>query len=307
MTRVGTFAQSQVLTSELLRLNQQQFRTQQQIATGKVAQTFQEIPQDTTALLSAKGVEAKLTLYSRTSEEVKNRLELQDIQLTALAGFADDLRQSMTSAVATDSGIVTMEELDNVFRGAVNILNSQLDGKFLYGGTRTDTRPVTSDSLETLRLAASADDLFVNNSLKASAQIDDHASVEYGVLADELGGNLFAAIKRIAEFNAGPNGPFADTLTPAQKTYLESELATLRTISQGIESEVASNGLKLAEIDTTIDRHKTGDIFIKGLISDIEDVDLAEAVSRLNNDQLAVEASTRVLAQLGRLSLLDFI
>jgi flagellar hook-associated protein 3 FlgL len=42
-------------------------------------------------------------------------------------------------------------------------------------------------------------------------------------------------------------------------------------------------------------------------IGDIEDVNLAEAITRLNQDQVAVEAAGRMIAQLDQLSLLNFL
>ena len=41
--------------------------------------------------------------------------------------------------------------------------------------------------------------------------------------------------------------------------------------------------------------------------ADIEDADMGEAISRLQQDDLALDVSFRMLAQLSRVSLLDFI
>ena len=46
---------------------------------------------------------------------------------------------------------------------------------------------------------------------------------------------------------------------------------------------------------------------VTGVISDIEDVDMASAVTRLNGDQTALQASYKVMAQLSQLSLLNFL
>jgi flagellar hook-associated protein 3 FlgL len=42
-------------------------------------------------------------------------------------------------------------------------------------------------------------------------------------------------------------------------------------------------------------------------IGDIEDVDLAEAVARLNRDQVAAEASGRMIAQISETNLLKYL
>ncbi len=42
-------------------------------------------------------------------------------------------------------------------------------------------------------------------------------------------------------------------------------------------------------------------------IGDIEDADLATAVSKLNDDQVAIQASGKMIASLNQLSLLNFM
>ncbi len=307
MTRVSTFVRSQTLTADLLRLNQQQFTTQKQITSGKVADQFADIPRDTNSLLAARGVEARIDLYKRAADETRVRVELQDTHLTEIGANADELREAVTRAVALGNAGTLIAEVTAAFENTVDLLNSDFNGKFLYGGGRTDQPPVTSDSLADLVAATAASDLFANNTLKPSVQVDDKVTVEYGVLADEVGQELFDLIKRIADFDVGPDGPFGDQLTPAQETFLNSELANLTTVTRNINLEIAHNGINQQQLERVIERHETGDLFIKTLISGIEDVDLAEAITRLNNEQVALEATTRVLADLGRLSLLDFI
>jgi flagellar hook-associated protein 3 FlgL len=46
---------------------------------------------------------------------------------------------------------------------------------------------------------------------------------------------------------------------------------------------------------------------LEKLVSDIEDVDMTQAISNLQNDQTALQASYRVLAQVNRVSLNDYL
>ena len=48
-------------------------------------------------------------------------------------------------------------------------------------------------------------------------------------------------------------------------------------------------------------------LLVKQFIADIENINVAEAITRLNNDQTALEASFKVFSQLNSLSLLNFI
>ena len=73
---------------------------------------------------------------------------------------------------------------------------------------------------------------------------------------------------------------------------------------RGIEAE---NGVRMQELDKIMMRQSGDLVFWRSYISDIEDVDIGEAIAKLNNDRTALEASTQVVARLSRVSLLDFI
>lgn len=308
MTRVSDHARSQLMLNQLLRLQQQSFETERQVSTGKKAQYYKDIPKDTGVLLSAKAFEARTEQYQETGLQVLGRLDLQNVQLQSLADAADDLRQTVLDSVSIGSGIGLMAQVTQIYETAVGILNTQVDGKYIYSGTRSDTPPVNAPNIADLIAAPSAAAVFDNNDLKQSVRIDDGVVVEFGVLASDIATDLFNAIKQIADYDAnGATGPFQNTLTGAQRTFLQGEVANLRQVANVVTQDVAANGALYRQVQGTLDRHESTDIYLKGFISDIEDVDVAEAITRLNQNQVATEASMELLSRIGRLSLLDFI
>lgn len=307
MTRIASFVQHQALLAELLRSNQNVFKTQMQITTGKVATHYKDIARDTGVLLSAKRVELRTEQFQRTNRELVGRLEHQNVVLEQITAATQGLREAVLNAVSLDSGAALMESVDSAFRQAVSVLNSQLDGRYVFGGTRVEQPPLNAGSLADLMAAPAIADVFGNNTRRLSVEIDDGRMLDYSFLADEVGQELLGIVKRMAEFNAGPNGPFGETLTSAQRGFLVSEIPNLKTAAENLNIVVARNGRFQAEVDDVIAQHESTNIFVKSFISDIEDVDLAEAVSRLTQDQVATEAAARVLSGLRQLSLLDFI
>lgn len=307
MTRITDYNQHMTMISHLMRASEEQSATEQQIATGKKVNSFADIPGDTGVLLSAKRVEANLDQFTRTATEVMNRLNVQDVQLRELETAGGDLRQLVTQAIATGSGLNFGEELEGIFTRVVNILNASVDGKYLYAGTRTDVPPVNVGSLDELVALASVDDAFENNGLKRSVAIDEGEVVEFGVLAKDLARDLFQQMADIKAFNDGVNGPINNTLTPTQENYLKSTIPNIISINTGITSHVALNGRMMNTVEDALIRHEEETVYIKDFIGSIEDVDLSEAVSRLSLNQMQTEATARVISQLSRISLLDFL
>ena len=186
MTRVTEYNQHMNMVSYLMRAAEEQARTEEQVSSGKKVSSFADIPGDTGVLLSARKVEANLEQFTRTANEVQSRLGMQDIQMREMEAVHDDVRQLMTQFVATGSVMNFDEELEGLFQRLVNLLNSTLDGQYIYAGTRTDTPPVNVNTLADLVALPSVADAFDNNTLKRSVNIDDNETVEFGFLASDL-------------------------------------------------------------------------------------------------------------------------
>ncbi len=307
MTRIATLSQQQTLLSELLKTNARTFQTQLQVSTGKVGQTYKDLAKDTGVLLSAKRVETRIAQFQKTVTELGGRLENQNVQLEQIASSAGQLRQNVLDALSLNSGLGLMEAVDGVFRQALSGLNAQVDGSYIFAGSRGNTAPVNISSLADLSAAPSASTIFTNDQQRRGVEIDTGQTLNYTFLADEIGEPLMTALKSIADFNAGVDGPFSDQLTPQQQAFLQGILPTLKTVSQDLNNIVARNGQYQQQVESVTEVHEQTSVFIKGFISDIEDVDMADAVSRLNQDQVASQAATYILSQLQTISLLNFL
>lgn len=307
MTRIADLNQHTTMVSYLMRAADQEAKTQEQIASGKKVTTFADLPGDTGVLMSAKRTEANLTQYTRTANEVLNRVGLQDIQMREMEQVSDDIRQLFTQTVATGTAANFEQELDGLFERFVSLLNSSADGKYIYSGTRTDTPPVNIKNLADLGALASVSDAFDNNTLKQSVNIDDNEKVEFGFLASDMATDIFQTLKDVM---ADVNAPFDGTLTTAQYNFLKGEIGRpggLIDSASGMTSFTAANGRVARQVESAVIRHEESQTFIKTFIGHIEDVDLADAVSRLTMNQLQTQATAKVVSQLTRISLLDYI
>lgn len=307
MTRISDFNQNSTMVSHLMRAAETEANTQEQIASGKKVKTFADLPGDTGVLMSAKRTEANLQQYSRTSNEVLNRLGLQDIQMREMEQVTDDIRQLFTQTVATGTAVGFEEELDGIFQRFVSLLNSSVDGKYIYSGTRTDTPPVNISNLADLAGLASVSDAFDNNTLKQSVNIDENENVEFSFLASDMATGVFQTLKDVM---ANVNAPFSGSLSTAQYDFLQGEIGRpggLIDNASAMTSYTASNGRVASQVESAVVRHEESETFIKTFIGNIEDVDLAEAVSRLTMNQLQTQATAKVVSQLTRISLLDYI
>ena len=291
-----------------LHANQQKVaKAQTQITTGKEADAYSYFARDTSTLLGAKTLQSQNEGYINASHHIKRNLDANDVQLNAITASGEKVRDDILSALAQGKTYALMEILEESYGAITSSLNTNIGGVYIFGGARTDRPPVNGTTIADLQAAPAVNDLFDNDQNKARAKTNVNVEFEYGLLADDIGAELFSVYKAIADFNSGPSGPLVDELDATQRAFLEGELANLDQAIDTVRTMTARNGTRQANLDNIIEEHDIQENFLAGFISDLEDVDMAEAIARLNKDQVALQASYRISSELYDLSLLDFI
>lgn len=316
MTRISTYGQSQLLIQAMLRNNEQLAKSQQQVATGKQAQSYAELGRNVSALLGARNTGERLDSWMNGNRQVEQKLELYNTTLGETASVAEDVRQDMIQAVNLNSSVGFMEKLQSNISRLASLMKTTYNGNYIFSGSRTDTPPVSIDNATDLLALASPYDAFQNDTLKTTANIDENQQMTYGVVANEVAGPLLELMSRIAQYNDGtlpsgaagaPAGAFTDPLSNNQRDFLIGEFDRAQQALQTTRGAEAENGVKLARIDKVITRQSDDLVFTKRFISDIEDADIAEAITKLQSDQTALTAAQNVVARLSDNTLLNFL
>ena len=307
MTRVSSFGHTQTMISDLLRNQAQMFSDQQQVNTGKKSPDYKGIADQTVTLLGAKSVQSRLNEYTQTGKQVGSVLDIYDNSIGVLDTVTNDLKQTLTQSLANEEVYGLSESLSQGLNSAVTALNTQVSGKYIFGGTRTDAPPVTVQSASDLQALATSSDAFQNNNQKPVAQVDEGAAMQYGITASDVAGPLMNVLKAIADFNAGPNGPIDGKLTATQKSFIQTQLGNLESARRTVLNSQVENGVRQQRLSAIQTQHETTGNVMTGLISDIEDADMAKAVTNLNNDQTALQASYQIMSKLSQLSLMNYL
>ncbi|MFQ5533715.1 MAG: flagellin [Sphingomonadales bacterium] len=307
MPRVSSFGLNQVLIADLQRNQGRVAKGQQQINSGKVTDQYRGLSREVETLLGAKSLRTRNFNHLDVIAEMNGRLEFNNLHLVSMFEQMETLRSRILSAIANEETAGLTEELNQSLLSVVGSLNSKVGDVFLFGGTRTDVAPVTVSSLSELEAAPSAASVFQNSQTKPAARIDEAITMEFGLLANEIGEPLLDVLRDISLFNNGASGPLDGALNATQRTFLESMLPKLEAATQNLSGITTVNGVRLNRLEVIRDRVETNVSFLSTFISDIEDTDMTEAILNLNADQSALDASFSALSTLFDVSLLNFI
>ena len=314
--RIGSYGQNQLLVNQMLNQQSAMADTQQQVSTGYKSSDYQGIANDAASLLSSQAMQTSTQSYIDNNTKLTLKLQTYDTTLQGVASTADSLRQAVTEALSNNSGTGLMDTVKSLLQQATSQLNTKIDGQYIFGGTRTDTTPVnTTDPTALEAMAEPPSAAFSNNQTKAQAQVDDNTTMTYGQLASDVGQPLLQSIQRLLKFDAGtlPSGAtgtassFGSPLTQSQRDFLTNELSQMQTNSNDLNAKVAQNGVLQSELQKVQTRQTTEVNTMKTFISGIQDADMASAITKLNQQQLSLQASYNVLSTLNKLSLVNFL
>jgi flagellar hook-associated protein 3 FlgL len=305
--RIGSSASAQFMLAQIQKAQAAVDTSTRQVATGKVSDSYSGYADKTAAMEVARSAAAHSDANIATAQQASARLDLQDAQLSQLASLMENVRQTITKAAADQDATSFMTQMQGYFDQAVEILNSKDANGYIFAGDRNQTAPVTVTSLSDLAALPSVAQAFANGTVKSSVRIGDTQTVQVGLLASDLGTQLFSLFQQVSQFDSGGNGPFDTKTSPAQQSFLESKIQDAATVVTQLNSQSAANGIRYQMVQDTLTRLQATSVVYKNFVSNIEDVDVAAALTKLNQTQIALQGTFQVAATMNQISLLNYL
>ena len=326
MDRISTFNSYSSVINNLMNNEIQQSQLAQQVSTTLVATDLKGFGVNAEALTAAQTVKTKVDSYVANSTALSAKLDAQNLALTQVSDAGTGARTAIANALATGSGQGLMSSLQSYFGQAAAGLNSQYNGAYLFAGGRTDTAPVPTQQMSDLvttptvppaapwtpttwspNPATTYNNVFQNDQLTSSTQLDESTTIQTGILASNAGGSLFNAFAQIEDYQQSSGDPINGQLDAAQTAFLTGMLQTFDSANQDLTATTADNGLNQAQVSQSQTTQTDRQTSLEGMISGITNVDMAQTSSQLAQVQTAIQASAKIFSSLQTYSLLNFL
>jgi flagellar hook-associated protein 3 FlgL len=312
VTPVSTQNSYSVILQDLIGSQNRELTAQQQVSTGKKGDDLTAFGDQTSNLVATNTVKARVDGLVAQLNNLQVKLNFQQTALGQISDVAANLKQTMMNALASGQGDGIMSDLNSYFSQAVEALNTQYGGDYLFSGGQTQTQPFTATDLTQLVSAPPAPNppiagFFQNGNLTPNNRIDDQTTISTGFLASSVGQQLMQVFQDLETFQQGASGNFGGQLTQTQQNFLQAEVASIDGVVSATTDTTAQGGdiQKRVEDATTAqtDRQTT----LTNVLGDITDVNMAKAASDLSQAQTAVQASAQVFLALRGMSLLNYL
>lgn len=337
---VATNAHNTALRLRLLEVQAEMTKTQIQVSTGKKSDLYSGLRSDTRTSISLTVSKSTTETYKQNINVARTRTDTMQTVLKRINDIAVELKNAAieaSSVPVTATGTstqVTKLLAQERLREIASLLNTEVDGRYLFSGFEIDTPPMINpgaigtagtplDDVAALappldNTAASGTTRYTNittylNTIanyytgdvgagQVAVRIDDGTDVAYGVRGDDSSiRTVMRGIYALAttDLTTAGEGGYRQILDLAMDD-LDAGQAQVTQVS-------AVLGVRQATMDETFERHSNFLVTLTGQISDVEDVDAAESLSRMTLLQTNLEASYRLLASTRDLTLASFL
>lgn len=302
MTRVANFAQHQRNLAHILDAQKRLNDGQLQISSGKKSEHYSGVARDVRRIVNVEAGHVRTTQFISNNKLIDQRLQTMETSVSQVFDLVTQFKTLVINALNADNSsdlampIQTQALLDEV----AALLNAEEDGRYLFAGTRTDTRPVDQTGLPGTYTIPTTDGdasgYYVGDATKLTVQADENFSVTYGITAGEVG--FEQAIRAMHMVIIGP---------PNDRATLDEALRVITQAVDGVSDIRTQIGASRAALENVNSRLDDFLVFTEQTISDLENTDITEVITTMNSDQVAVEASFAVIARLADLTLTRFL
>ena len=295
MFRVSNFAQHTLMLNNILNSQKRVFDGQIQAATGKVSQTYSGIAQETKRLLDLEGNLLQTRQYVKSNTIAISRLERMDSALTGMFDEASRVRALLIQKLSDSTGDAgaLSTEAGHILDSVAGLLNTNEDGRFLFAGTITNVSTVVVPIPDPTTFGVLDTTYYRGDSVELSTRAADGLTVDTGM----------TGFRRLI---GGLKGAIGGDIT-GSTTLLDQSLSLINQAITDLSDFRNEVGSRLSALSEANVRHQDFELYLENQISDIENADITQVMTRLSSDQLVLEASFMTVARLSSLNLAQFL
>jgi flagellar hook-associated protein 3 FlgL len=267
------------------------------VATGKSIRRYAEIPKEAGTLLRTREQIAGNDNFVAQNERLASQLQAMDGVLGNVVSIAERLRTLLVQRLNDPTGqeMPLDVEAASMAREVAAQLNFSLDGRYLFSGTRTERAPVALPA--TVPTSADPSLYYHGDRLDRTAWIDGQVELALPARADD---------PALAEFLAALGTTLAAHASN-DRVALESALGQAELALAGVVELRSRIGATAARVEDVTESQRSAVLYLDRTRSAIEDTDIAEAMTRMAQDKVVIEASYLIVSQVSGLSLADYL
>ena len=261
-------------------------------STGKRINKLSDDPVGLTQSLSIQSSLANIEQMQRNIDYGQSWLNSSESALTSVSNILSDTKalcvQMASGTVGADQRAAAAENVQNNLDEIVSLANTNVNGSYIFAGSKTDTVPFDQDETGNVT--------YEGDNTAFSIKISNNASIEIGSDGQAVFGTLFTTL--------------SDLKTALQNndvTGIQDAMGKLDDSMNDISAKISDIGSKTDRMDIKKNIFQDLNLTDTTRLSTIEDADMAQAIMDVSAAQLTYQAALASSSKVMSLSLVDYL
>ena len=282
-------------------------QSQAQLSSGKNVLRPSDAPEEAVGIQRLKSVIARQESFEQAIQTTENRLKTEETALDGVSALLTRLKELAIQASndtygPTDREIIAVE-MQGLQEDLLSFANTRdANGAFLFSGSRVFTPPfarqpdgeVIYQGDETINLVEVGDQRQLRAN-RTGTQVFDRV-VRTNPDGTQFGVSFFQSLQDLV-----------DAVRTSDRELMNRGISEVTSLSDSVSLSIARVGSDMNVVTGQRAVLEETRLQLQLVLSEVEDLDYTEAVTKMQKQMLALEASQASFAQISRLSLFEYI
>ena len=282
-------------------------KTQEQLSTGKQITKPSDEPDKASLVTRLESEISRQKSYQGNIKAVEIRLTAEETALQNTSDVMFRIKELSIQAGSDTLGpadrrtiALEMTELRNQLLSLANSQDS--NGNYLFAGSRVSQMPFAPDAKGVLT--------YQGDQARMVVAVGDNRRMNLNMPGSDAFGNVWRDDGKGGRVGVGffqSLGDLINSVKGSDRVAIQRGISEIDTLQQSVSDATAQVGTDLNVVDSQANVLDEITLRLKITMSDIQDLDYTEAITKMNKDQLALEAAQSSFAKISKLSLFNYI
>jgi flagellar hook-associated protein 3 FlgL len=282
-------------------------KSQAQLAAGKQVITPSDAPTQAASIQRLKSIMARQDSYANTLAAVNTRLQDEESALQGVSNMVVRIKEIAIQAASDTIGPADRKVLGVEMQGLrdqiLSMANAQdSSGNYLFAGSRVDQPAFAENGF--------GDVTYQGDQTRMRVTVGDQRTVQL----NRSGSEAFVRVVRTDAKGVSTGVGFfqaLDQLTAAvqgsSRMDMQRGIGEMDALQNGLTLALAQVGTDMNVADAQTAVLEETRLSLKTTLSNIEDLDYAEAIGQMNKQMLSLEAAQSSFGKISKLNLFNYL
>jgi len=294
--RVASKTIYDTITFNLANVTEELHKANKIVASGKRILDLSDDPVGITQVLNIRSTLSNIEQLGRNINLGKSWLTASESALSSVQDLISDAKALCVQMASANTGASqrasAAETVQNTLEEIVSLSNTEVNGRYVFAGSKTDTAPFSTGGT------------YNGDNTAFTVKIGRDATVEVGSDGEAV----------FQPSGAGANDDIFQALSDLKAALENNDVSGIQTVMgkldahfDHISSKISDVGSKMVRMENKENIFQDSKITNTDRLSKIEDADIAEAIIELESKELAYQVVLASSAKVMELSLIDYL